>query len=140
MLGACGVLVGTRFYATEEAAGARAAKERICAATGDDTARSIVSISRGKEYGRLRLPVGASATLMHNAGLGVRSNCCSAPMRWLPVTRPRAKPATSMSRRSSPYLCRPPGRPYAEPETTKGPRLATRPFWVFLAPRPGLEP
>ncbi|WP_280155528.1 nitronate monooxygenase [Piscinibacter sp. XHJ-5] len=47
MLGACGVLVGTRFYATEEAAGARLAKERICAATGDDTARSIVfDISR----------------------------------------------------------------------------------------------
>lgn len=47
MLGASGVLVGTRFYATEEAAGARAAKERICAATGDDTARSIVfDISR----------------------------------------------------------------------------------------------
>jgi nitronate monooxygenase len=47
MLGAAGALVGTRFYATEEAAAARAAKERICAATGDDTARSIVfDISR----------------------------------------------------------------------------------------------
>jgi nitronate monooxygenase len=42
MLGASGVLLGTRFYATEEAAGARAAKERIRAATGDDTVRSIV--------------------------------------------------------------------------------------------------
>lgn len=42
MLGASGVLVGTRFYATEEAAGSRAAKERICTAGGDDTARSIV--------------------------------------------------------------------------------------------------
>jgi nitronate monooxygenase len=51
MLGACGVLVGTRFYATEEAAGARAAKERICAATGDDTARSIVfDISRQRVW------------------------------------------------------------------------------------------
>lgn len=47
MLGASGVLLGTRFYATEEAAGARAAKERIRAATGDDTLRSIVfDISR----------------------------------------------------------------------------------------------
>lgn len=46
-LGASGVLIGTRFYATEEAAGARAAKDRICAATGDDTVRSIVfDISR----------------------------------------------------------------------------------------------
>lgn len=42
MLGAAGVLLGTRFYAAEEAAGARAAKQRICAATGDDTVRSIV--------------------------------------------------------------------------------------------------
>jgi nitronate monooxygenase len=42
MLGASGVLLGTRFYATEEAAGAQAAKERIRAATGDDTLRSIV--------------------------------------------------------------------------------------------------
>ena len=47
MLGASGVLMGTRFYAVEEAAGADAAKERICGATGDDTARSIVfDISR----------------------------------------------------------------------------------------------
>jgi nitronate monooxygenase len=47
MLGASGVLIGTRFYATHEAAGAQAAKERIRAATGDDTLRSIVfDISR----------------------------------------------------------------------------------------------
>lgn len=47
MLGATGVLVGTRFYATTEAAGFATAKERIVSATGDDTARSIVfDISR----------------------------------------------------------------------------------------------
>lgn len=47
MLGASGVLMGTRFYATQEAAGAQAAKERIRAANGDDTLRSIVfDISR----------------------------------------------------------------------------------------------
>ena len=47
MLGASGVLVGTRFYATPEAAGAEAAKHRIRAASGDDTLRSIVfDISR----------------------------------------------------------------------------------------------
>lgn len=47
MLGAAGVLLGTRFYATEEAAGAPAAKKRILRATGDDTLRSIVfDISR----------------------------------------------------------------------------------------------
>jgi nitronate monooxygenase len=47
MLGASGILMGTRFYATDEAAGAMAAKERIRAASGDDTLRSIVfDISR----------------------------------------------------------------------------------------------
>jgi nitronate monooxygenase len=47
MLGAAGVLMGTRFYASQEAAGAQAAKERIRQATGDDTLRSIVfDISR----------------------------------------------------------------------------------------------
>lgn len=42
MLGAAGVSMGTRFYATEEAAGAVAAKQRIVAADGDGTIRSIV--------------------------------------------------------------------------------------------------
>jgi nitronate monooxygenase len=47
MLGASGVLVGTRFYASEEAAAPPSAKERICRAGGDDTVRSIVfDISR----------------------------------------------------------------------------------------------
>ena len=47
MLGASGVLIGTRFYATHEAAGADGAKQRINAATGDETVRSIVfDISR----------------------------------------------------------------------------------------------
>ena len=47
MLGAAGVLMGTRFYASQEGAGAQGAKERIREATGDDTLRSIVfDISR----------------------------------------------------------------------------------------------
>lgn len=47
MLGASGILMGTRFYATQESPAAPAAKERIRAATGDDTLRSIVfDISR----------------------------------------------------------------------------------------------
>ena len=51
MLGASGVLVGTRFYASTEAAGAQAAKDRICAATGDDSVRSIVfDISRSNVW------------------------------------------------------------------------------------------
>jgi nitronate monooxygenase len=42
MLGADGVLVGTRFYATQEAMGPHAAKERIVAASGDKTIRGIL--------------------------------------------------------------------------------------------------
>ncbi|AMJ61196.1 NAD(P)H-dependent flavin oxidoreductase [Bosea sp. PAMC 26642] len=47
MLGAEGVVVGTRLYASLEAAGHGAAKERIVAASGDDTVRGLVfDISR----------------------------------------------------------------------------------------------
>src|SRR6185369_1717835 len=42
MLGADGVLVGTRFYASVEAAGFQNAKERIVAASGDRTIRGIL--------------------------------------------------------------------------------------------------
>jgi nitronate monooxygenase len=42
MLGADGVLVGTRFYATQEAAAVSSAKDRIVAANGDETIRSIL--------------------------------------------------------------------------------------------------
>ena len=47
MLGAAGVLMGTRFYASQEAPVPQNAKERVCKASGDDTVRSIVfDISR----------------------------------------------------------------------------------------------
>ncbi len=50
-LGAAGVALGTRFYATEEAAGFAAAKARIVAASGDDSQRSIVfDVSRRKDW------------------------------------------------------------------------------------------
>lgn len=42
MLGASGVLLGTRFYASQEADGAEEAKRRICAASGGSTVRGIV--------------------------------------------------------------------------------------------------
>jgi nitronate monooxygenase len=42
MLGASGVLMGTRFYATTEAAGADDAKDRIRRANGDATVRGMV--------------------------------------------------------------------------------------------------
>ncbi len=47
MLGAAGILLGTRFYASEEADGHDEAKKRICAATGDETIRGLIfDISR----------------------------------------------------------------------------------------------
>ncbi|PPQ16936.1 2-nitropropane dioxygenase [Bradyrhizobium sp. AC87j1] len=42
MLGASGVLLGTRFYASEEADGAQEAKRRICAASSGSTVRGII--------------------------------------------------------------------------------------------------
>src|SRR5438105_7341320 len=42
MLGASGVLLGTRFYASQEADGADEAKRRICAASSGSTVRGIV--------------------------------------------------------------------------------------------------
>jgi nitronate monooxygenase len=42
MLGASGVLLGTRFYASIEADGAEEAKRRICAAASGSTVRSII--------------------------------------------------------------------------------------------------
>jgi nitronate monooxygenase len=42
MLGADGVLVGTRFYASREAAGVQAAKNLMVMATGDRTVRGII--------------------------------------------------------------------------------------------------
>ena len=42
MLGAEGVLAGTRFYATQESAAMTAGKERVVAGSGDNTARGIL--------------------------------------------------------------------------------------------------
>jgi nitronate monooxygenase len=42
MLGASGVLLGTRFYASQECDGAEEAKRRICTATSGNTVRGIV--------------------------------------------------------------------------------------------------
>jgi len=42
MLGAQGALIGTRFYASDEALGSRKAKQRIAAASGDETQRTRV--------------------------------------------------------------------------------------------------
>jgi len=51
MLGAAGILMGTRFYASVEADGADDAKRRICAAKGGDTIRSIIfDISRNNVW------------------------------------------------------------------------------------------
>ena len=51
MLGAAGVLVGTRFYASQEALGGEAAKARIIEASGDETVRGkVFDIVRQKDW------------------------------------------------------------------------------------------
>jgi nitronate monooxygenase len=51
MLGASGVLLGTRFYASVECEGAEEAKKRICAATSGNSIRSIIfDISRNNVW------------------------------------------------------------------------------------------
>lgn len=51
MLGASGVLMGTRFYATTEAAGALEAKQRIVQANGDATLRGMLfDITRQRHW------------------------------------------------------------------------------------------
>jgi len=51
MLGAQGVVLGTRFYACKESAGHEEAKARIVATSGDDTLRSIIfDISRNNVW------------------------------------------------------------------------------------------
>lgn len=50
-LGADGVLVGTRFWASREALGAEAAKRRMLEAGGDDTVRSkVFDVARGVDW------------------------------------------------------------------------------------------
>jgi NAD(P)H-dependent flavin oxidoreductase YrpB (nitropropane dioxygenase family) len=69
MLDAEGVLMGTRFYATQEANGHPEAKRRIVAAEGGQTVRSIVfDLSRRNRWpapytdtgGEFRRPAGSS--------------------------------------------------------------------------------
>lgn len=51
MLGAAGAVMGTRFYASDEAQGERQAKERIVQASGDDTVRTrVFDIARGYDW------------------------------------------------------------------------------------------
>ncbi len=60
MLGASGVMLGTRFYASVECDGADEAKKRICAADSGETVRSIIfDVSRNNCAGRRRSPAAA---------------------------------------------------------------------------------
>jgi len=62
MLGADGVLMGTRFWATQEALISDAAKAKVVAATGDETIRtSIYDIVRGRFW-----PPGYTGRVMRN--------------------------------------------------------------------------
>src|SRR5690606_7263873 len=63
MLGAAGVLVGTRFYASNEALGHEQAKQRIAQAQGDRTQRTrVFDIVRGYDW-----PDGYTGRALDNA-------------------------------------------------------------------------
>ena len=63
MLGADGALLGTRFWATQEALIHPSAKARVLAASGDDTVRtSVYDIVRDRSW-----PPGYNGRLMRNA-------------------------------------------------------------------------
>lgn len=63
MLGADGVLVGSRFWATDEAAVPRSMLDAAVAATGDDTVRSaVMDVVRGLDW-----PPGWTARVLRNA-------------------------------------------------------------------------
>src|SRR5699024_221461 len=63
LLGAAGVLVGTRFYATTEALSTPGAREEVVAATGDDTWRTTVY----DKLRRLPWPEGHTMSVLRNA-------------------------------------------------------------------------
>lgn len=76
MLGAAGVLVGTRFYATREALSTPQARDRLVAATGDDTCRTTI-------YDQLRRypwPDGHTMSVLRNS-LTERSEAGQVDMR-----------------------------------------------------------
>jgi len=63
MLGASGVLIGTRLYASEEALGNQDAKRALVAASGDDTVRTrVFDIVRGYDW-----PEGYTGRALENA-------------------------------------------------------------------------
>ena len=100
MLGASGVLLGTRFYASVECDGAEEAKRRICAATSGNSVRGIIfDLSRNNVWpapftGRClindhaRRWIGREVELLQNV------------KRSLPNTRRQKPPAISISPRS----------------------------------------
>src|SRR6476660_6605545 len=76
MLGASGVLLGTRFYASEEADGTAEAKRRICAASSGSTVRGIIfDLSRNNVW-PAPFTGAAWSMIMRGAGSAARSNCC----------------------------------------------------------------
>jgi len=94
MFGADGVLVGTRFYATEEAGGFIAAKEAIRDARGDSTIRSSSSTSPVATSGPAASPVACSRTSSRRAGAVARPSYCRMQRRSKAMRR-RAPRETS---------------------------------------------
>jgi nitronate monooxygenase len=95
MLGADGVLVGTRFYASQEAAGVQSAKNRIVTGKGDRTIRSILFVLHVKTYGRPHIVVAYCRTIFPRNGAVVRLTCSSTKRKSRRDTRRRVPRGTS---------------------------------------------
>jgi nitronate monooxygenase len=93
MLGADGVLVGTRFYASQEAAGLPAVKNRMMTATGDRTIRSILfDIARRNVW-----PAPYSGRVLQNDfSEKWRGRDCSTRTKKRRAMRPRARILTRL--------------------------------------------
>ena len=95
MLGAEGVLMGNRFYASQEADGHAEAKRRIVAAEGGQTVRSY-STSRAGIGGPLRIQAAYCATITSSTGLVERTSWKRRRRRSGAITRPHGSEETLM--------------------------------------------
>jgi len=102
MLGADGVLVGTRFYASQEAAGLPAAKNRMMTATGDRTIRSILFDIARRNVWPHPIQAACSRMIFPRNGVVVKLTCCSTRTKKRRAMRPRARRAILTRLRSLP--------------------------------------
>jgi hypothetical protein len=106
MLGADGVMMGTRFFATIEALGPESAKARLVAASGDDTLRtSVFDLARGLDWPEGFTPGEFCTMISRAAGMATPTGCGRASRTSGSATtrrrRTTSRPASSTGARWS---------------------------------------